>query len=217
MSLHETNQFVANCVLPRKHVNRYALCLELFVQLTFLGPPAAQYLPEILLFGFSTFTPHFICLLGVYYVLGDVHEKWCHKAVLAALRWPPILISAGQLRMVKNILFAMRWPKNSTQRLQLRFKLYYKIKPLIRKFCFSSTFEEKKKQSLWWTTMSHSDQVETSPGTPGIRGTEDSQIPAVCPEGGIWSVHYSWDSRDVTSFALISVRHAGFSRVLNVC
>ena len=45
--------------------------LELFVQLTFPGPPATQYLPEILFFGFSTFTPHSICLLGVYSELGD--------------------------------------------------------------------------------------------------------------------------------------------------
>ena len=39
--------------------------LKLFLQLTFPGPPATQYLPEILFFSFSTFTPHSMLTRGL--------------------------------------------------------------------------------------------------------------------------------------------------------
>ena len=35
------------------------------MQLTFPGPPATQYLPEILFFGFSTLTPHSMLIRGL--------------------------------------------------------------------------------------------------------------------------------------------------------
>ena len=67
----------ARCLrTKRTHLSRIAssrgnMCidtpsvLELFVQLTFPGPPATQYLPEILFFGFSTFTPHSMLTRGL--------------------------------------------------------------------------------------------------------------------------------------------------------
>ena len=53
MSSHEPN-----CVFPRKRVHRYALCFGIICVTYIPVPPATQYLPEILFFGFSTFTPY---------------------------------------------------------------------------------------------------------------------------------------------------------------